>query len=156
MLQPEKIEIVDFKIIKGQINSPFDFEIEKVEGHTFNVNFELGFNLDDKLVKADFLVNVETKSKGDDIEEAVGAFSFVYVFYVDNIEELTTLEKDQTVALHQALGNALASITYSTSRGILMTRFQGTALSDFILPVINPNNLLVNESNNKNFNKLQQ
>ena len=23
-----------------------------------------------------------------------------------------------------------------------MTRFQGTALSDFILPVINPNNLL--------------
>lgn len=143
MLQPEKIVIVDFKIIKGQINSPFDFEIENVEGHTFNVDFELGFNLDDKLVKADFSVNVQTKSKEDHIEEAVGAFSFVYVFYVDNIEELTTQEKDQTVALHPSLGNALASITYSTSRGILMTRFQGTALSDFILPVINPNNLLV-------------
>ena len=147
MLQPEKIEIVDFKIIKGQINSPFDFEIEKVEGHTFNVDFELGFNLDDKLVKADFSVNVETKSKKEDIEEAIGAFSFVYVFYVDNIEELTTLEKDQTVTLHPSLGNALASITYSTSRGILMTRFQGTALSDFILPVINPNNLLEKGSN---------
>jgi hypothetical protein len=147
MLQPDKIEIVDFKIIKGQINSPFDFEIEKVEGHTFNVDFELGFNLDDKLVKADFSVNVETKSKEEDIEEAIGAFSFVYVFYVDNIEELTTLEKDQTVTLHPSLGNALASITYSTSRGILMTRFQGTALSDFILPVINPNNLLEKGSN---------
>jgi hypothetical protein len=147
MLKPDKIEIVDFKIIKGQINSPFDFEIEKVEGHTFNVDFELGFNLEDKLVKADFLVNVETKSIEEEIEEAVGAFSFVYVFYVDNIEELTTLEKDQTVALHPSLGNALASITYSTSRGILMTRFQGTALSDFILPVINPNNLLEKGSN---------
>jgi hypothetical protein len=147
MLQPDKIEIVDFKIIKGQINSPFDFEIEKVEGHTFNVDFELGFNLEDKLVKADFSVNVETKSIEEEIEEAVGAFSFVYVFYVDNIEELTTLEKDQTVALHPSLGNALASITYSTSRGILMTRFQGTALSDFILPVINPNNLLEKGSN---------
>lgn len=146
MLQPEKIEIVDFKIIKGQINSPFDFEIENVEGHTFTVDFELGFNLDDKLVKADFSVNVATKSKENAIEEAVGNFSFVYVFYVDNIDELTTLEKDQTVALHPSLGNALASITYSTSRGILVTRFQGTALSDFILPVINPNNLLVNES----------
>lgn len=141
-LQPDKIEIVDFKIIKGQINSPFDFEIAKVEGHTFNVDFELGFNLADKLVKADFSVNVETKSSIEDIEEAIGNFSFVYVFYVDNIEELTTLEKDQTVTLHPALGNALASITYSTSRGILMTRFQGTVLSDFILPVINPNNLL--------------
>lgn len=142
ILQPEKIEIVEFKIIKGQINSPFDFENEKVEGHTFNLDFELGFNLADKLVKADFSVNIETKSNGEDIKEAVGAFSFVYVFYVDNIEELTTLEKDQTVILHPALGNALASITYSTSRGILMTRFQGTALSDFILPVINPNKLL--------------
>jgi hypothetical protein len=142
ILQPDKIEIVDFKIIKGQINSPFDFEKENVEGHTFNVDFELGFNLTDKLVKADFSVNVETKSSEEDIEEAVGAFSFVYVFYVGNIEELTTLEKDQTVTLHPALGNALASITYSTSRGILMTRFQGTALNNFVLPVINPNSLL--------------
>lgn len=141
-LHPEKIEIVDFKIIKGQINSPFDFENKKVEGHIFNVDFELGFNLEDKLARADFSVNVETKSNGDNIEEAVGNFSFVYVFYVDNIEELTTLEKDETIAVHPALGNALASITYSTSRGILMTRFQGTVLSDFILPVINPNDLL--------------
>lgn len=142
ILQPDKIEIVDFKIIKGQINSPFDFENGKVDGHTFNLDFELGFNLTDKLVKADFSVNVETKSTGEDIEEAIGAFSFVYVFYVDNIEELTTQEKDQTITIHPALGNALASITYSTSRGILMTRFQGTALSNFILPVINPNVLL--------------
>lgn len=142
LLQPDKIEIVDFKIIKGQINSPFDFEVDKVKGHTFNVNFELGFNIPDKLIKADFSVNVETKSVKEEIEEAIGAFSFVYVFHVDNIEELTKLEKDNTVTLHPALGNALASITYSTSRGILMTRFQGTALSNFILPVINPNKLL--------------
>ena len=142
LLQPEKIEIVDFKIIKGQINSPFDFEEVKVKGHTFNVNFEMGFNIPDKLIKADFSVNVETNSEKLDNEEATGAFSFVYVFHVDNIEDLTTLEKDNTVTLHPALGNALASITYSTSRGILMTRFQGTALSNFILPVINPNKLL--------------
>lgn len=142
ILHPEKIEIVDFKIIKGQINSPFDFVKEKVAGHTFNVDFELGFNLDDKLVRADFSVHVETKSEEDSIEEAVGNFSFVYVFYVDNLEELTTLEKKETITVHPALGNALASITYSTSRGILMTRFQGTVLSDFILPVINPNDLL--------------
>lgn len=142
LLQPEKIEIVDFKIIKGQINSPFDFEEEKVKGHNFNVNFELGFNIPDRLIKADFLVNVETISEKENTEEAVGAFSFVYVFYVENIEELTKLEKDNTVTLSSVLGNALASITYSTSRGILMTRFQGTVLHDFILPVINPNSLL--------------
>jgi hypothetical protein len=40
------------------------------------------------------------------------------------------------------LGNALASITYSTTRGILMTGFQGTALCNFILPVKDPDELL--------------
>ncbi len=142
ILQPKKIEIVDFKIIKGQINSPFNFNEENVAGHNFNVDFELGFNLEDKLIKADFSVNVETKSDNENIEEAIGNFSFVYIYYVDNIDELTTLEMDETITIHPALGNALASITYSTSRGILMTRFQGTVLSDFILPVIDPNSLL--------------
>ncbi|HLW41077.1 MAG TPA: hypothetical protein VKY82_01765 [Flavobacterium sp.] len=141
LLQPEKIEIVDFKIIKGQINSPFDFEEEKIQGHNFNVNFELGFNIPDKLIKAGFSVNVETKSEKENTEEAIGAFSFIYVFHVDNIEELTKLEKN-TVTISPALGNALAAITYSTTRGILMTRFQGTALSNFILPIINPNKLI--------------
>lgn len=147
ILQSEKIEIIDFKIIKGQINSPFDFEQAKVEGYTFNTNFDLGFNLGDKLIKVDFSVNVKTTSTEDAIEEAVADFSFVFVFYVDNIEELTTQEEDDTIIVHPALGNALASITYSTSRGVLMTRFQGTVLSDFILPIINPNDLL--EKGNK-------
>jgi len=142
LLQPEKIIIVDFKIIKGQINSPFDFESATVKGHNYTVKFDLGFNIPDKLIRADFTVNVETKSDKEDIEEAIGEFSFVYVFRVENIEDLAKIEEDNTVSLNPALGNALASISYSTSRGILMTRFQGTALNSFILPVINPNDLL--------------
>ncbi len=104
------------------------------------MDLELGFNLPEKLVKADFTVNVETKSKNS--EETIGLLSFVYIFHVDNLEELTTPEDDSTVTINAGLGNALAAITYSTSRGILMTRFQGTALSTFILPVINPNKLI--------------
>lgn len=141
-LIPEKIEIVDFKIINGQINSPFEFENDNVEGHVFNVDFDLGFNIEEKLVKADFKVFVETKSKDEGIEEAKGTFHFIYVFIVENVNELTKIELDESIDIDGALGNALASITYSTSRGILMTRFQGTALENFILPVINPNELL--------------
>lgn len=140
-LKPSMIHIVDFKIVKGQINSPFDFKSEDVQGHGFSIKFELGFNLTEKMVKADFSVNVETKSEVE-TEEAIGAFDFIFIFHVENLEELAILEEDQTITLHEALGNSLASITYSTSRGVLMSRFQGTVLKDFILPVINPNELL--------------
>ncbi len=141
-LQPEKIHITDFKITKGHIESPFEFNNTNVEGHSYTVDLELGFKLDEKLIKADLTISVTTKSIDNTNEdEASGEFCFAFIFYVDNIEELTTTE-NELVNLNIALGNAISSISYSTSRGILLTRFQGTALSNFILPVINPNDLL--------------
>jgi len=141
-LIPEKIEIVDFKIINGQISSPFEFDVSKVEGHHFEVDFEIGFNLEDKLVKTDFKVVVETKSNKENEEEAKGIFHFVYVYYIENLDDLAKLNDEEIVDIDHCLGNALASISHSTSRGILMTRFQGTALKNFIMPVIDPNSLL--------------
>jgi hypothetical protein len=141
-LIPEKIEIINFKIIEGQINSPFEFDTDKVEGHSFDVDFEMGFNFEKKLIRTDFKVLVETKSKNGNPKEAHGKFHFVFVYYVENLEELASLDKDELINLEHSLANALASISHSTSRGILMTRFQGTALENFIMPVIDPNKLL--------------
>ncbi len=141
-----KLEILDFKIIKGSIESPFEFQTDKVEGHKFEVKFDMGFNLMDKLVKAEFEMEVVTQSSSEQ-EEAKGYFCFAYMFGVENLEELALPDerKKGHLNIDSALANALASVTYSTSRGILLTRFQGTALESFILPIINPNDLLKNE-----------
>lgn len=143
-LIPEKIEIFDFKIIKGQIESPFEFDNSKVNGHDFSLSFDTAMNIEKKLVKADFTVSIKTKSDIDVPEEAEGNFHFVFIFHVGNMDDLVdkSAENDKELKVDSSLGNALASITYSTSRGILMTRFQGTSLENFILPVINPNDLL--------------
>ncbi|SMD42074.1 hypothetical protein SAMN00777080_0611 [Aquiflexum balticum DSM 16537] len=142
ILQPDKINIVDFKIINGSLSNPFGFKADLLEGHQFDVNFDLGFNIEDKLVKADFEVSVFTKSK-EEQDEVSGKFHFVFVFLVENLEQLVIEDKDKkSLTINGDLGNALASICYSTSRGILMSRFQGTPLKDFILPVIDPNQLL--------------
>ena len=144
-LVPEKIKILDFKIIKGEIESPFDFDVSEVKEHAYSVKFETSFNIDKKLVKADFTVNVETVSDNDNSLKANGKFHFVFLYYIENIKDLiNTDEEDESaeITIDGALGNALASFTYSTSRGVLMTRFQGTSLQSFILPVANPNDLL--------------
>lgn len=74
----------------------------------------------------------------------------MYLIKVDNLEELAPLNKNQAaVELHSTLANAVASISYSTSRGILLTRLQGTALQKFILPVIDPMSLLKAEEKPK-------
>lgn len=142
LLQPEKISIVKTAIVRCSTESPFGFDVEKALGHDFNMDFKLGFNLKDKLVKADFTIDISTKSDGGNEVEAKGSFHFVYVFHVENLDELAKPDKSNGIDLNLRLGNALASITYSTTRGILFARLGGTSLENFVLPVIDPNKLL--------------
>jgi hypothetical protein len=141
VFEPGKLSITDFKLIKGQVDIPEDFDAGLVEGHLLENSLQLGFNLKEKLVKSDFIIEIKTDSKGANSKEATGSFHLVFIFSVENLEELTQLNKN-IVKLHPDLGSALSAITYSTSRGILLTRLQGTAFQKFILPVINPNKLL--------------
>jgi len=69
----------------------------------------------------------------------------VFVYHIENLNELANPDDKKLIQLHPALANALSSVTYSTSRGILLTRLQGTALQNFVLPIINPNKLLHNK-----------
>lgn len=140
---PDKIHLVGFRILNAEINSPFEFDLKQIASFENDVKFDLSFNLEDAMVKADFNVKITTISRENtNNDEATSAFSFVYIFHVENFKELAKVIDDYSLDIHGGLTNALASIVYSTTRGVLMTRFQGTALADFILPIINPQNLV--------------
>lgn len=141
LLKPELIHLLEFRLIKGQIDSPFDFKMDKIEDYELKVEFEMGFNHEEKLVRSDFNINVTTKSVDQVTEEARASYQFAFVFNVENLEELVTTDENG-LKVSSNLGNAIASITYSTSRGILLSRFMGTVMQDFMLPVISPNELL--------------
>ena len=145
IFDPEKTTLIDFKMIKGQVDTPENFDIHKVVGHQLDNSLQLGFNLDDKLAKADFTVKIKTDSKGGNKTESIGNFHFIFIYKIENLEELALPEKNERLTLNPGLANALSSVTYSTSRGILLTRLQGTAFQNFILPIINPNKLLNNK-----------
>ena len=145
IFDPEKIALVDFKMIKGQVETPENFDIGKVGGHQLDNSLKLGFNLGDKLAKADFIISIKTDSKGGNETEATGNFHLIFTYHIENLEELAIPEKNKQLNLNPGLANALSSVTYSTARGILLTRLQGTALQNFVLPIINPNNLLKNK-----------
>ncbi|MGI9191698.1 MAG: hypothetical protein ACR2IL_06205 [Chitinophagaceae bacterium] len=143
--QPEKITIVDFKMVKGQVDVPEDFDTNEVQGFNLENSLQLGFNLDDKLIKADFTINIETVSKANNNNQASGNFHLVFIYRIENLNELAKLDDKKLIELDPALANAISSLTYSTARGILITRLQGTALQNFMLPVINPSTLLHNK-----------
>jgi hypothetical protein len=140
---PNKIHLVGFRIIHAEMKSPFEFDIHQIGSFENDVKFDMFFNLEDAMVKADFNVTIKTLSKENtNCDEATAEFSFVYIFHVENFSDLAKVMADNSLDIHVGLSTALASIVYSTSRGVLMTRFQGTALADFILPIIDPQKLI--------------
>jgi hypothetical protein len=143
-IEPEKIVIREFRLVKGQIESPFDFKISNIKLFDFKVDFNTGFNLEEGLIKADFVIEVASVSL-EPTQEATCVYHFVFLFYVTDLKEHAQIAADETIDWNPYLANAIASITYSTSRGILISRFQGTVMKDFILPVVDPNSLLQNK-----------
>ncbi len=144
ILDPQKIHILDYSVLKGSIETPLGFDPTLVDGYESNVSFDMSFNIDENLAKADIQVKVQSKSSNGQQVETEGFFHLVFVFMIENLIDLVNVidKKEAHLDINPDLGNALGSVTYSTTRGVLMTRFQGTALSGFIMPVINPNSLL--------------
>lgn len=140
-IQPDKIVIREFRLVKAQIDSPFDFRISNIASFDFSVDFNAGINLEESLIKADFFVDIRTVS-AESTKEATCNSHFAFLYYVDGLAEHAQLQADGTTDWNPYLANAIVSVTYSTSRGVLLSHLQGTVLKDFMLPVIDPNALL--------------
>lgn len=139
---PEKIIFADFKIIKGLLSTPENFDITKLKGHRVQNSLEIKFNLNEKLAKADLRVDIRTESTGNEEEEATGSYLLSFIYVIENMEKLALPGKNNLLQINPLLTNSIASVTYSTARGILISKLQGTVFENFVLPVLNPNKLL--------------
>lgn len=142
IFKAELLNIVEFKLVKGNIDAPEMFDEQLVKGHEIENSLTLGFNIEKELAKADFAIEITTQSGGKNKVEAKGCYHFVYIYSIDRLSELVKIEENGKIEVDSELGNALSSVTYSTSRGVLLTRLQGTPLQNFILPIVNPKKLL--------------
>lgn len=142
IFKPEKMSLANFKMIKGQVETPEEFDASNIVGHQFENSLQLGFSIEEKLAKADITIAITSNSSGKNKQEASGNFHLIFIYKIENLEELAIPDKNGRLILNPSLANALSSVTYSTSRGILLTRLQGTALQQFVLPIINPNDLI--------------
>jgi hypothetical protein len=139
-LVPDKIHLLRVEIVKGLIENPPGVNPKSITGYEFDMGYFNGFNLEEQLVKTELEISIASQNE-DQGPKARGLFRLSFLFSIENFSELVHEEEDG-LSISSSLGNAMASISYSTARGILLTRFQGTILKDFILPVIDPNVLL--------------
>ncbi len=141
MIDITKLHIVQFKILKGSIENEEALDSSKLE-FAFNVSYSSGFNVPEKLAKCDVTLDISGKLPLSENVSASAEFKFSSIFFIEQLEELTSKNKKGVTLINKELGAILAGINYSTMRGVLLTRLQGTSLQEFILPVIDPFQLL--------------
>lgn len=147
IVDASKIHILQIKTLKGNINAPSESDPEQIAGHSFNADLRTGLNLEDNLVGLKLTTDIEALDKGDNPLNSKGSYTHEIIFRVDNLNDFIGKEGENEGRIDIGLGSTLVSIAYSTVRGIIYTRTQGTSLGTVILPVINPLDLMI--ENNK-------
>lgn len=139
------IALLDVKIVEGRVESHEDFSLADIVGFDPECTLRIFLGHLGNMLRAELKIWVDTESLPNQ-PEAHGHFHFNFYFEVDGLREWITEEVTGDLIMDHGLQNAIASVTYSTARGILISRFQGTAFQRFILPVVNPNDLLLDSA----------
>lgn len=140
-VEADKIQMLHVRIVKASVEHPVESDFTPLKGFGTDMSYKGGFNLTDKRVRAELEIKVKTDSEQSN--EATGFFNLHFYYQVDNLDELSRMN-NEVLEVSGDLQSTLASISYSTARGILLTRFQGTIFQDFYLPIIQPSRLLEN------------
>ena len=71
-------------------------------------------------------------------------FNLSFIYHVENLSELVTMEDDLVKTIDSKLFECLSDTTYSTSRGIIYSRCLGTIFKNVILPMTPSNTFVIN------------
>lgn len=141
-IDPNKILITSIKTLKGNINSTNEESEMIVKQYQIECTSETTVNIDEKLIRVLFKVDIFVIDEKDKKTGTDASYTNEFIFQIDNLEELTKLLDNDIVEIDVELSKTLLSLSFSTSRGMIFNRTQGTILNGIILPVVNPNDLL--------------
>ena len=144
-VDPEKIQIANIRTIKGNINGTSDIDEALIGGHQFSFEMGTGINPVDNIVGLQLVVNISLQDKNGVTLDIQASYTHEIIFIVENLGDFLTEtgnEEKKGFLIDGTLGSVLVSIAYSTVRGIIFTRTQGTSLGSVILPVIDPKQLM--------------
>jgi hypothetical protein len=137
-LKLDKIQMVKASCLSFSVKNK---AAEEIRGFIFDYKTETKADAENKLVFIQLKVEISGKLSEKEGQVNLGNFEFGFVYRVENLDELIQLEDDHRY-LDTMLQMSLLGISFSTARGIILTKAANTAISDAYLPILNPALLL--------------
>ena len=139
---PDQIHLLSVKILKGNLSA--EDSIDEQEGKevsfTSDYKIQLGTSIEGNAVRIVFTIILAClNNKKEFIASA--EYTIEFIFTIQDLQEFIDQSKDPFI-MDNHLVCTLLAIVYSTTRGIVLTRTQGTIMEGIIMPVVNPTTLL--------------
>jgi len=150
-IEPEKIHLLNIRTVRGNIDSKNEADSESVAGHTFSFEVQSGMDTDKNIIGLLLTIDIEAVDNSDQPLGIRGSYTHELIFQTENmldfVEEKERDGKTEKI-IDSLLVSTLIGIGYSTVRGIIFSRTQGTSLNSVIIPIIDPKKLMVNPVKN--------
>lgn len=143
-IDPDKIQILQISIYKSNIDASIEFLEQGAipERYAFSFSQNTGFDYDQNLISIRLNILLNSKDENNKKLELKGEFGIEFQFRVENMKDFAEAKENGNIVFDSILGITMMGIAYSTARGIILQRTEGTLLSGVILPVIDPAELL--------------
>ena len=107
-------------------------------GITFTLHTKQNIDTQSKRIRISLWVDIQGIDDAQNPTSFHSVFEYEFIYLIDNLDELIVTRNDasQIYTLNALLGYTILGTSYSTMRGIVYTRLEGTLLHSFILPVV--------------------
>lgn len=131
--------LIGMEVVSSRIAEPNEL-LPLSNSINFFINIEHQYNLEEDLLSSfsTFVLN------NSDTNETYASIIIKYDFNVENLKTFFNYETKDPM-LPQEFVVVVNSLSISSSRGIIHMLFNGTNLSNFILPIIDPTAIVFNK-----------
>ena len=144
VIDSEKIHLLSVNVFKARLDTtePFRDNPQKADKYVIDTASNTVFNFKDKLCRFRFFFKFTGLDEDQNPLGVEAEYGLEYHYYIENINDFLIQKNENDVSIASQLGVASCSISYSTSRGIILEKLHGTHLEGIILPVVSPVKLL--------------
>ena len=136
---PAFVKMDGIKVYKSNIDDVTNKPNGKTEVE-MKLGQKIGYNLEEKKCKVELALALSLL-QADKKTIASASFEAAFHFQVSNMDDLLD-SSPESIEIDPSLPAHLVEMSYSTLRGIAFERLAGTQFRNFVLPVINPYEVL--------------
>ncbi len=137
--QQMTFKLLSIEVLSSQLCYP---ELKAIETKEFKFNIESNAGFD--LEKNQVFVTIHIKVMDQNLKTLFGSIQTGMAYEINNMKELLIVDGEGKSNLPIQMIEVLNSVSVSTARGIMYSRFMGTYLGNAFLPIIDPKAMSAN------------